>query len=31
MAIYFDDLKKSQYFTLSKTKSKETQLIEYLS
>ena len=29
--IYFDDLKKSQYFTLSKTKTKETKLIEYLS
>jgi len=30
-SIYYDDLKKSQYFTLNKTKSKETKVIEYLS
>ena len=26
-SIYYDDLKKSKYFTLSKTKNKETELI----
>jgi len=26
-SIYFDDLKNSKYFTLSKTKTKETELI----
>ena len=29
--VYFDDLKNSKYFTLSKTKNKETELSEYLS
>ena len=30
-SVYFDDLKNSKYFTLSKTKNKETELSEYLS
>jgi len=30
-SIYLDDLKKSKYFTLSLTKTKETEVSEYLS
>jgi hypothetical protein len=30
-SVYYDDLKKSKYFTLSLTKNKETELNEYLS
>jgi hypothetical protein len=30
-SVYYDDLKNSKYFTLSKTKNKETELSEYLS
>ena len=30
-SVYYDDLKKSKYFTLNLTKNKETELNEYLS